>query len=94
MSFFRHSESYPPRIADPALRRRARSHRLDEFPAGYSLAGCSPAAPASASPAASSVDGPRLRDNDFAANGDLSRFGLSQSRGPSQPSCPAIELPL
>ena len=27
------------------------AHRLDEFPAGYSLAGCSPAAPASASPA-------------------------------------------
>jgi hypothetical protein len=30
---------------------RPRSHRLDEFAAGYSLAGCSPALPASASPA-------------------------------------------
>ena len=29
----------------------APTHRLDEFPAGYSLAGCSPAWPASASPA-------------------------------------------
>jgi len=29
---------------------RPRSHRLDEFAAGYSLAGCSPALPASASP--------------------------------------------
>ena len=29
----------------------APAHRLDEFPAGYSLAGCSPAEPASASPA-------------------------------------------
>src|SRR5579875_2910599 len=28
-------------------------HRLDEFPAGYSLAGCAPALPASASPTAS-----------------------------------------
>jgi len=27
----------------------SRSHRLDEFAAGYSLAGCSPALPASAS---------------------------------------------
>ena len=27
------------------------THRLDEFPAGYSLAGCAPAEPASASPA-------------------------------------------
>ena len=26
------------------------AHRLDEFPVGYSLAGCSPAMPASASP--------------------------------------------
>jgi hypothetical protein len=31
----------------------APAHRLDEFPAGYSLAACSPAEPASASPAES-----------------------------------------
>ena len=30
----------------------ASAHRLDEFPAGYSLAGCAPAEPAAASPAA------------------------------------------
>jgi len=35
--------------ADP--KTGAPSHLLDEFPAGYSLAGCSPAEPASASPA-------------------------------------------
>ena len=29
----------------------APTHRFDEFPAGYSLAGCAPAEPASASPA-------------------------------------------
>ena len=51
MSFPRHREIYPsdggakPNAAD------APAHRLDEFPAGYSLAGCSPAEPASASPA-------------------------------------------
>src|SRR5580700_7139893 len=33
------------------FRLRPRSHRLDEFAASYSLAGCSPALPASASPA-------------------------------------------
>ncbi len=37
--------------ASPAA--NAPAHRLDEFPAGYSLAGWSPPAPASASPAAS-----------------------------------------
>ena len=32
-------------------RLHAPTHRLDEFPTGYSLAGCAPAEPASASPA-------------------------------------------
>ena len=50
MSFKRHSEIYPnDRGADETA--DAPAHRLDEFPAGYSLTGCSPAAPASASPA-------------------------------------------
>jgi transposase InsO family protein len=56
MSFFRHGEIYrwdgkhgqkpgePDRSSSPA-------HPIDESPAGYSLAGCSPAEPASASPA-------------------------------------------
>jgi hypothetical protein len=53
MSFLRHEEIYQ---ADELRVGRARSqdhalaHRLDEFPVGYSLAGCSPAEPASASP--------------------------------------------
>ena len=34
-----------------AVQLYAPPHRLDEFPAGYSLAGCSPAGPAAASPA-------------------------------------------
>ena len=37
-------------IRAPTQRRRP-AHHPDEFPAGYSLAGCSPALPASASPA-------------------------------------------
>ena len=34
-----------------ALEDRPRPHRFDEFPAGYSLAGCAPAGPASVLPA-------------------------------------------
>ena len=50
MSFPRHPEIYPPMEAQTKA-VGAPAHRLDEFPAGYSLAGCSPAWPASASPA-------------------------------------------
>ena len=39
---------HPMEGADPQA--DASLHRLDEFPSGYSLAGCSPAVPASASP--------------------------------------------
>src|SRR5205809_5901503 len=49
--FKRHGEIYPnDKGADP--KADAPAHHSDEFPAGYSLAGCSPALPASASPAA------------------------------------------
>src|SRR6187200_2391551 len=52
MSFLRHREIYPSDgSASPA--GDAPTHRLDEFPAGYSLAVCSPAWPASASPTGS-----------------------------------------
>jgi len=42
MSFLRHEEIYP---SDGGLEQldQAPAHRLDEFPAGYSLASCSPA---------------------------------------------------
>ena len=50
MSFGRHREIYPnDRSADPNA--SAPVHRSDDFPASYSLTGCSPAAPASASSA-------------------------------------------
>ena len=52
MSFLRHREIFPS-DGGASLAASAPAHRLDEFPAGYSLAGCSPALPASASPTAS-----------------------------------------
>jgi hypothetical protein len=55
MSFLRHREIYP---SDGGASRKADApaHRLDEFPAGYSLAGWSPPEPASASPAGSQYE--------------------------------------
>ncbi len=57
MSFLRHREIY--RSDGLGFREsgarsgglHAPTHRCDEFPAGYSWAGCAPAEPASASPA-------------------------------------------
>jgi hypothetical protein len=55
MSFFRHEEIYRPmdnrNVPGRPWHDRPRPHRFDEFPAGYSSAGCAPAEPASASPA-------------------------------------------
>lgn len=51
MSFNRHREIYP--FDEDASMTSVPAHRLDEFPVGYSLAGCAPAVPASASPTAS-----------------------------------------
>jgi putative transposase len=54
MSFFRHREIFQSDVGLKTEREPAEAgsldHRLDESPAGYSLAGCSPAEPASASP--------------------------------------------
>ena len=54
MSFWRHREIYRSDWTRSVRERRSRRprphHRSDEFPAGYSSAGCSPALPASASP--------------------------------------------
>jgi putative transposase len=55
MSFFRHKEIYRSDVGSRSTGEPAETgspdHRLDESPAGYSSAGCSPAEPASASPA-------------------------------------------
>src|SRR5277367_422380 len=50
MSFLRHEEIFPS-DGGAGFAANAPAHRLDEFPAGYSSAGCAPAGPASASPA-------------------------------------------
>ena len=50
MSFLRHPEIFPS-AGGAGLAANAPAHRLHEFPAGYSWAGCAPAEPASASPA-------------------------------------------
>ncbi len=54
LSFPRHGEIYQPdgsqEPGEKANHASSPAHRLDESPAGYSLAGCSPAEPASASP--------------------------------------------
>src|SRR5258706_6238820 len=49
MSFLRHPEILPS-DGGPNPGANAPAHRLDEFPVGYSLAGCAPAEPAAASP--------------------------------------------
>ena len=80
MSFLRHREIYPS-DGGKTLTGRAPAHRLDEFPTGYSLASCSPAEPASASP----VNLILLRLHSFvyevSANGNLSLIFVSHHRG-------------
>ena len=82
MSFLRHGEIYRSDGNGRDGRAAAPLDRCDEFPNGYSSSGCSPAEPASASPSSFSFSGPVLRDNQFAANGNLSLFSLSQTGGP------------
>ena len=53
----------------------------DEFPVGYSLAGCSPAEPASASPTTLSMHWGTGAGNCLSANGNLSLVSVSQARG-------------
>ncbi len=63
----------------------------DEFPVGYSLAGCSPAEPASASPTVSSMRWSISAGKQTPANGNLSLISVSQQRG-SLHLCPPVSL--
>ena len=87
MSFLRHKQIYQSDEmvfiagSGPLLQPRPRPHRLDESAAGYSLAGCSPALPASASPAGAIILWFRAKTKAFAANGNLSLISLSHLRG-------------
>jgi hypothetical protein len=88
MSFLRHKEIYRSDGGLGAPGRAANGppqpHRLDEFPAGYSLAGCSPAEPAAASPTSASIADHGADDKHFAANGELSLIPVSQPWGALQ----------
>jgi hypothetical protein len=61
MSFFRHQEIFRSDVGSNLEGEPAETgspdHRLDESPAGYSLAGCSSAEPAAASPTEDHSDG-------------------------------------
>jgi hypothetical protein len=91
MSFLRHEEIYRSNVGlgeagSGNLSSLPALIGLDEFPVGYSLASCSPAEPASASPTANDSQQPTLPYNDSAANGDnLLNFV-------SQPKC-ALQTP-
>ena len=68
------SRRTPPKERPPLIVR-------DEFPVGYSSAGCSPAEPASASPTGSSMHWGVPAGNGLSANGNLSLISVSQARG-------------
>ena len=59
--------------------------------AGYSLAGCSPAEPASASPTAPSMRWGISAGNETPANGNLSLISVSQRRGAVQGKPGAVQ---
>jgi transposase InsO family protein len=65
MSFFRHGEIYPPDVRIKAGSGLAAPLPAligtDESPVGYSLAGCSPAEPASASPTGAECESAQLK---------------------------------
>ena len=82
----------------PSRRTRRKGRALlivrDEFPVGYSLAGCSPAEPASASPTALSMRWGMSAGNCLSANGNLSLVSVSQARGALQATQSPIAAPV
>ena len=72
----------------PSLRTRRKGRAplivRDEFPVGYSLASCSPAELASASPTDLSMRWGMSAGNCLSANGNLSLVSVSQARGALQ----------
>jgi hypothetical protein len=64
----------------------------DEFPVGYSLAGCPPAEPASASPTGDDSQQSTSPYNDFSANGNYPLNFVSQSKGALQATPPPPRL--
>jgi len=88
MSFPRHTKIYQSDEPEGGRTNGSTSlgdHRSDESSAGYSFVGCSPAEPASASPAATSFSHNPAAVHCSAAKRNLSPFSLSQPKGPLQP---------
>jgi hypothetical protein len=90
MSFLRHGEIYRSDVTlNQSWERQPASSPpvligYDEFPAGYSLAGCPPAEPASASPTKDDSQQPSPPYNDFSANSNNPLNFVSQSTGALQ----------
>src|ERR1017187_4697204 len=83
----------------PSLRTRRKGRAplivRDEFPVGYSLASCSPAELASASPTDLSMRWGMSAGNCLSANGNLSLVSVSQARGALQgvpTACPGATV--
>jgi hypothetical protein len=87
MSFFRHKKIYRSDLLVRGLNVTLSpllDHRSDESSTGYSLAGCSSAEPASASPVNNSLSDYPAAVNSAAANGNLSLVSVSQHKGAVQ----------
>jgi putative transposase len=93
VSFSRHEEIYrsgkrprgrPRKRHGEPVSPASPAHRIDESPAGYSLAGWSPPEPASASPTGLSLHSLSPDDNQNPINGELSKPELSHQRGSPQ----------
>jgi transposase InsO family protein len=91
LSFSRHEEIYrssgkrprgrPRKVRGETVPPASPAHRIDESPAGYSLAGWSPPEPASASPTGLSLHSLSPNDNQNPINGNLSKPKLSHPKG-------------
>jgi hypothetical protein len=98
MSFLRHEEIYRSDVRLGQSWERQPVSPLpvligrDEFPVGYSLTGCPPAEPASASPTGNHSQHPTLPYNDFSANGNYPLNFVSQSKGALQVTTPPMPI--
>ena len=104
MSFFRHEEIYRSDVSPGYSWERQLNVAApvligcDEFPVGYSLAGCPPAEPASALPTVNDSQQSTLPYNHFSAYGNYPLNFVSQSKGalhghpptPATPPCVRI----
>jgi hypothetical protein len=97
VSFLRHVKIYRSDLFRWELDTKYNSrpdHRFDESSTGYSLTGCAPAEPASASPVLDSFSLYIATVHQTAANGNLSLFSLSHQKGALQVSaevCPGYK---